>query len=156
MSVSGNPRSASPSSGAPPVARMTTTDSYATVRRWPLGREVPSPFDRRADRITARSVAWQRRIHLLLPAQDPAAQVRHPAEARVHEMACGRPAASPALTVNDDLALAIERLDDVRERRQRHELCARNVRNVPFELLAHIDQLQILPARQPAPQLARR
>src|SRR5438309_958766 len=37
--ISGNVSSASRSRLAPPVARMTTTDSYATIRRWQVGRE---------------------------------------------------------------------------------------------------------------------
>src|SRR6266851_8163634 len=37
--VAGNASSASRSRLAPPVARMTTTDSYSTIRRWQVGRD---------------------------------------------------------------------------------------------------------------------
>src|SRR5207247_9810810 len=59
-------------------------------------------------------------------------------------------------TGDDHPAVAIERVDDVGERPQRHEPRAANARDVPFELLPHVDQLQLLAARQPALQLARR
>src|SRR6266568_3855585 len=38
--------------------------------------------------------------------------------------------------------VTLERCDDIGERRQRDETCPGNANDVPFELLAHIDQLQ--------------
>src|SRR5437899_4892341 len=129
------------------VASRTELDLRAP-KRWPrpLGvRTHPKPDE---------SIARQRRIDLRLPPQDPARQIRDARESCVGQMRRGRPAATATLTVQDNLPIPIERLEDVGEGRERHEPRAGNTSDVPLELLPHVDQLQLLPARQSALELA--
>jgi len=62
---------------------------------------------------TGTSIARQRRIHVLLPAEDSARQIRHARESDVGEMRRRGSAAGSALAVQDDLSVAIERVDNV-------------------------------------------
>ena len=50
---------------------------------------------------------------LRLPAQDPARQIRDARESCVGQMRRGRPAATAAFAVDDNLPLTIERVDDI-------------------------------------------
>src|SRR3569623_1567864 len=106
-------------------------------------------------RIDVFLVFWYTRIYIVAPPQDSADQIPH-AESCRFELTRRIGTAFARATVDDHVA----RLVDGRHRRgngaERYELRRRKTRDVPLVWLAHIDELKIVPARQPLLQLARR